>query len=570
MKRVLSLTLIISLVFGLMVTQATAVSANQVQQSLEAVLKDFPAGSYFTTNGEKGKSGELTKIMEARGLNTAGYDVSYTCVGFAKYVWAKVFNHTITPDYRVEYSSGRAGMAATWKNARIGDLVYFYKNSDLKIHKEYPKNDPRYDPYLHAAIIWAISDSGITLYDCNYKGKNQIGLYTAYFGASGWPKSYCRLYHANNYDAVSGSSTTSVPGGGTSSLTLKYWNCNTIISCFNGQTVNLYSNPGDSIRLTYFSKGQTAKSTRGATLSDDSIWYSVTVKYNGSDRLLWLKYDGNKMTYTDIEEKPVNQYSVILDNGTACRQITVTNGGTYGNLGTPTRDGYTFDGWYTRESGGTRVTSSTTVDLTSDQTLYAHWTKVAHTEHTKGDYIISSDHPHYIFYTCPVCGEVFSDGTTTSVDSCEICNPKEPVDTGHWGNWSSWSTNSVYESGTREVETRTVKVSDGYTEYRYGRYIDGTGGHVGWCATYLANKGYSGITIQYSDWTTSRYSTSGKGWTCGSCNGNHVGVDHYGSDGRAWWADYTSPRSGSFFWEESRTVGAGYETQYRYRDWISG
>ena len=44
---------------------------------------------------------------------------------------------------------------------------------------------------------------------------------------------------------------------------------------------------------------------------------------------------------------------------------------TAGTLPTPTRDGYTFDGWYTAASGGTRVTASDTIsDITA---LYAHW-----------------------------------------------------------------------------------------------------------------------------------------------------------------------------------------------------
>ncbi len=54
---------------------------------------------------------------------------------------------------------------------------------------------------------------------------------------------------------------------------------------------------------------------------------------------------------------------------------TVTYGETYGTLPTPTRDGYTFKGWYTAASGGSRVKSTTTVTATEDHTLYAHWTK---------------------------------------------------------------------------------------------------------------------------------------------------------------------------------------------------
>lgn len=46
-------------------------------------------------------------------------------------------------------------------------------------------------------------------------------------------------------------------------------------------------------------------------------------------------------------------------------------------LPTPTREGYTFDGWFTEASGGTKITSGET-DVTSDdiETLYAHWTPI--------------------------------------------------------------------------------------------------------------------------------------------------------------------------------------------------
>ena len=53
---------------------------------------------------------------------------------------------------------------------------------------------------------------------------------------------------------------------------------------------------------------------------------------------------------------------------------TVTNGFTYGTLATPTRDGYTFTGWYTAASGGTKITEDTIVNLAEAQIIYAHWT----------------------------------------------------------------------------------------------------------------------------------------------------------------------------------------------------
>lgn len=47
----------------------------------------------------------------------------------------------------------------------------------------------------------------------------------------------------------------------------------------------------------------------------------------------------------------------------------------YGTLPTPTRGGYYFLGWYTKASGGSKVTASKVFKLTKNQTLYAHWTK---------------------------------------------------------------------------------------------------------------------------------------------------------------------------------------------------
>ena len=53
----------------------------------------------------------------------------------------------------------------------------------------------------------------------------------------------------------------------------------------------------------------------------------------------------------------------------------VYKGNEVGELPTPTRDNYTFDGWFTASSGGDEVTASTIVNATV--TYYAHWTKLS-------------------------------------------------------------------------------------------------------------------------------------------------------------------------------------------------
>ena len=74
-----------------------------------------------------------------------------------------------------------------------------------------------------------------------------------------------------------------------------------------------------------------------------------------------------------------NQYTVSFDSkggSPSPGDITVTYDAEYGTLPTPTRYGFTFDGWYTGETDGTQVESSTIVQITDDQTLYAHWNPI--------------------------------------------------------------------------------------------------------------------------------------------------------------------------------------------------
>ena len=71
-----------------------------------------------------------------------------------------------------------------------------------------------------------------------------------------------------------------------------------------------------------------------------------------------------------------NTYTVTFNaNGGSVSptSTTVIFNNTYGTLPTPSRTGYTFDGWYTSIDGGTKITSSTTVSITTNQTLYARW-----------------------------------------------------------------------------------------------------------------------------------------------------------------------------------------------------
>ena len=90
---------------------------------------------------------------------------------------------------------------------------------------------------------------------------------------------------------------------------------------------------------------------------------------------------GNKLTIgtTDTTIKAIytaKKYTVTYNaNGgtvnTSSRIVTYDN--TYGTLVTPKRLGYSFLGWYTAKTGGSKISSNTIVKITSNQTIYAHW-----------------------------------------------------------------------------------------------------------------------------------------------------------------------------------------------------
>lgn len=154
------------------------------------------------------------------------------------------------------------------------------------------------------------------------------------------------------------------------------------------------------------------------------------------------------------------------------------------------------------------------------------------------------------YYISPRCNESLcldvysaysSDGTNVQVYTANQSNAQK---------WKLTPVNAA--TGQTTTGQTTTGQTTTRTEYRYGRYVyTDYRLHTCWCQTYMT-KLFGGATLQYSDWSTTRYSPTGKGWSCGNCRGNHIGVDHY-TNGKPWWAEYSLP-DGDYFWEESRTV----------------
>ncbi len=146
-------------------------------------------------------------------------------------------------------------------------------------------------------------------------------------------------------------------------------------------TVTFNANGGNtpspaSKTVTYNSTyGTLATCTRtGYTLKG---WYTATSGGTKIETSTKVTITANQTLYA---QWTANTYTVTYNaNGGTVSPATktVTYGSSYGTLATPTMSGYKFLGWYTSASGGTQVTSSTTVSITAAQTLYAHWEPMA-------------------------------------------------------------------------------------------------------------------------------------------------------------------------------------------------
>ena len=148
----------------------------------------------------------------------------------------------------------------------------------------------------------------------------------------------------------------------------------------------------------------------------------VTVQLYGSEKNNTVQignssayFDKNGLSANGLVYDPVTGRSeaktitVTFDaNGgsAAAESKTVTCGAPYGQLPTPIRDLYTFNGWFTDKEEGTEVTSSTLVTQEEDHTLYARWTHVC-----------SEGHSYAYFLTETPTADAF--GTITGI--CSRC-----------------------------------------------------------------------------------------------------------------------------------------------------
>ena len=187
--------------------------------------------------------------------------------------------------------------------------------------------------------------------------------------------------------------------------------------------------------------------------ADKSMHYLICTVCGMTDGEEAHRYDNDQDAICNVcgykrEVVPV-EYTVTFDanGGSVSIPSATTKNGKIENLPTPTRTGYDFAGWYTAETGGTRITAG--ASLTEDTTVYAHWT-----ERSPGGVTPVSPRPSPAPTPAPTATPTPSAPTTS--DSNGWSQIEEEVKTPSEGN-----AVSVEMNGTSEVPAEVFEIMAG-------------------------------------------------------------------------------------------------------------
>ena len=295
----------------------------------------------------------------------------------------------------------------------------------------------------------------------------------------------------------------------------------TWLNCSNNQLSSL--DVSKNIALTWltcgsnqFTNGTPSFDTAGLNgfdLSRASDWTNATISgtvvtaVDASSPVTYTYDCGNNYSNTfTFLPTPVSYTVTFNANGGSCdtSSKSVTYGSTYGTLSTPTRTGYSFSGWYTSASGGSHVTSNTTVSLTSNQTLYAHWTADTYTAtfNANGG-------------SCSTSNKSVTYGSTYGT-------LPTPTRTGY--SFTGWYTSA--SGGTQVTSSTTVSITSNQTLYAHwaqdepSSYTVSFNANGGSCSTSSKSVTYGSTYGTLPTPTRTGYSFSG--WYTSASGGSQV------------------------------------------------
>lgn len=197
-------------------------------------------------------------------------------------------------------------------------------------------------------------------------------------GTYGWSGEYRTVYEASIPSSTEGAITVPSKLGGSTITVIgsdAFYNCSKLTSitipssityisdafegCGKLKKIIFQGNAPSVYRSSYFDDvnadctAYVMPTSTGWGVSIPGAWKGIKIDY-----MKCIKFNANGGTVSATDRY-------------------LTNGDALGTLPTPTRTGYTFEGWYTAASGGTKLAATTTVS--ANTTCYAHWTANSYT-----------------------------------------------------------------------------------------------------------------------------------------------------------------------------------------------
>ena len=117
-------------------------------------------------------------------------------------------------------------------------------------------------------------------------------------------------------------------------------------------------------------------------------WQRFTYTFTANDnqyKAFHIYVLGGSSIWNEGDKLYVHSLELAETDSTLLSSQDKTYGTTLGTLPSNSRTGYTFSGWYTASTGGTQISSTTSVP-SSDTTYYAHWTPNTNTKYVVKHY----------------------------------------------------------------------------------------------------------------------------------------------------------------------------------------
>jgi uncharacterized protein (TIGR02145 family)/uncharacterized repeat protein (TIGR02543 family) len=190
-----------------------------------------------------------------------------------------------------------------------------------------------------------------------------------------------------------------------------------LAGCGDGGGSGVTNTPAGQYTITFNANGGTVSPASGTTGTNGKLTITLpkptksgytfdgwfTAATGGSAVTAGTVFNSNATIYARwTESTPAEQYTITFNaNGGTVSPTSGTTGadGELVSLPTPTKSGYTFDGWFTAATGGKEVRRYTVFN--SNDTIYARWTESTpgRMPTINGDTLIDTDGQKYKLVT---------------------------------------------------------------------------------------------------------------------------------------------------------------------------